>query len=199
MLKAAAVGKIVIDNLDINVDTNAILQALLLHDMGNIIKFDLENFSSLLGNQLSQIEKWKKIQKEFILKYGNNEHIATCIIAKEIGVSLPIYSLIKDHNNANAKQAAEKNDFNLKICFYGDLRVGPFGVLSINKRFEELLVRYKNRNHPIANIAKTEENRKYTLEIEKQIQKHSNILLSTITNEKIESIVKELKTYVILN
>ena len=87
MLRAASVGAYISDHWKnkADLDKNSMIQALLLHDMGNIIKFDFR-FSYLLGKEEANTGYWKKIQQEFIKKYGDDEHVATVEIAKEIGL-----------------------------------------------------------------------------------------------------------------
>src|SRR5690349_16753955 len=85
-LRAAAVGNLIADNWkNEKLNKSAVVQTLLIHDMGNIIKFDLDNFPQLLGEEIKKIDFWKQTQKDFIAKYGVDEHIATQQIAKEIG------------------------------------------------------------------------------------------------------------------
>src|SRR5438045_2401455 len=88
-LRAASVGAYIADHWNIKqqIDKDGIIQTLLLHDMGNIIKFDFDD-SEL--NPSDEKEYWKAVQKEFVEKYGHDEHIATNMIAKEIGVTAKV-------------------------------------------------------------------------------------------------------------
>ncbi len=194
-LRAASVGEYITKhwNKKKEIDKDAVIQTLLLHDMGNIIKFDLTNTSKLLGDEMKNIGHWRNIQKKFIEKYGTNEHEATYEIGKEIGVNKTVENLLSQLKST--QNAAEGNDFNLKICFYSDLRSAPFGVVNVNKRFDDLIERYKGRDHPIADLERTENNRKYTHYIENQLQKFVSFDLESISGEKIAKNMEDLKTY----
>lgn len=189
MIRAAAVGKLIAGNSQgIIVDTEKIIRVLLLHDTGNIIKFDFDKFPHLLGSEIDEIDSWKVTQKKFIEKFGQEEHKATELIAKEIGVPSDIQSLLERQIYTPTKKIARDMDWETKICQYADLRSGPFGVISINERFDELINRYKHRNHKISNIKQTEENRKYMLIIEEQLQRHCKIKLKKISEESVRKL-----------
>jgi hypothetical protein len=193
-LRAGAVGKLIVDNWkNSEIDKTAIIEALLLHDMGNIIKFDLDNPSKLIDTDLTDLNYWKSVKKTFIEKYGSNEHDATYKIGKELNVSETVENLLS--RLKSTADAANGDDYNLKICFYSDLRCGPFGILSVNKRFDDLIERYKGRDHPIADINRTETNRKHTLDIQKQLQEFVKFDLETISDEKISENIRLLKVY----
>jgi len=193
MIRAAAVGKIISENSpSINVHPERIIKVLLLHDIGNIIKFDLDKFPKLLGNDISRIEYWKNIQKKFITKYGNDEHKATELIAREIGVNSDIQSLLERQIYTPIKKIAQGMDWEAKICQYADLRSGPFGIVSIDERFDDLIDRYKHRNHKISNTELTNENRKYMIIIEEQIQRHSKLSLRDISEASVSSLYPEI-------
>src|SRR3989344_7719535 len=53
---------------------NNILSACLLHDMGNILKFNLDLFPEFL--QPEGKEYWQKVKDSFEKKYGKDEHEA---------------------------------------------------------------------------------------------------------------------------
>ncbi len=62
---------------------NEVISACLLHDMGNILKFDLSYFPEFLEPE--GLSYWKVVKADFRAKYGMDEHAATLQIAKEIG------------------------------------------------------------------------------------------------------------------
>lgn len=64
------------------VDTENIVRACLLHDMGNIIKFNMSLFPEFFEPE--GIDFWRKVKRSFIKKYGPDEHVATMEIAREI-------------------------------------------------------------------------------------------------------------------
>src|SRR5258708_24588552 len=73
-LEVSAVGRYLCDHwTGTHVDKELITQALLLHDMGNIIKFK----RPFLGELEKDSAYWEKVQDEFIQKYGKDVHNAT--------------------------------------------------------------------------------------------------------------------------
>lgn len=193
-IRAASVGKLIADNWlkPELINKDIILETLILHDMGNIIKFDLDNSKNLLGEDI-EIERWKRVQSSFIKKYGDDEHVATHKIGKEIGVNKMVDGLLSQLKSI--QKAAEGDNWNLKVCYYSDLRCAPFGIVSIDKRFDDLLQRYKGRNHPIADVERTENNRKSALFIEKQLQEFVNFDLKSINDNAIEQNIGMLENY----
>lgn len=78
------------------------------------------------------------------------------------------------------------------------MRSAPFGVVNVNKRFDDLIERYKGRDHPIADIERTKKNRKFTLDIEAQLQKFVNPDLKSITEATVKENIELLKNYNLL-
>ena len=60
---------------------------LLLHDIGNIVRFDFEKHPEFLGDEVKRVDFWKKCQKENIVKYGSGDHKATASMLNELGIS----------------------------------------------------------------------------------------------------------------
>ena len=58
----------IIGSIDVAVDADSIIVACLLHDMGNIIKFNLDYFPEFLEPE--GLEYWQYVQNEFIEKYN---------------------------------------------------------------------------------------------------------------------------------
>lgn len=112
---------------------NDVIAALLLHDLGNIVKFNLETEPY-----------WKKIQKEIIVKYGSVDHEVTQNMIHELGVNERVAFLISEMGFENLQYVIDSNDMELKICLYSDQRVAPNGVVSLHERFVDLRKRYKN-------------------------------------------------------
>ena len=67
-LRVAGVASIIVDNFQEKLDKDAIVSAALLHDMGNIIKFNLNFFPDALEPE--GLDHWQSVKDEFILKYG---------------------------------------------------------------------------------------------------------------------------------
>lgn len=191
-IRVAAVAMQIIESLDIEVDKESVVKACLLHDMGNIIKFNLDHFPE--WNNPEGVEYWQKIKDEYLEKYGKNEHKASLEISKELGVSSYIYDVIDSVDSSYVEIISKEEDFGKKICFYADNRVTPHGVASLLERNIEAKERYKDHPHSF-----TEEERIYFMknmtEIEKQIFYHTSIRPEDINDESIKNYLEKLKEY----
>lgn len=197
MYRVAAVAGAICDSLNssIVINKDLIIRTTLLHDMGNIIKIHIVDNSFIQDNEKEDLEKAKK---EFIAKYGNEEHIATQKILNEISTPMELVDLYNNLGSSKIPSTIESDDWNRKICSYSDFRVAPNGVVSITERFDEIKKRYKGRNHVLADIEQTEQKKKDALILESQIQEKCNIDLSTINDNYIEKKITELLKYKII-
>ncbi len=114
----------------------------LVHDMGNIVKFDLGK-SGLAEDEL---ERWLAEQKQTREMYGTEAHEATYTMLKEVGMTKYVQYL-KEEGKAYQRDDLDQEFFiNLSkpalLTLYGDLRVGINGVTSIQGRIEDLESRY---------------------------------------------------------
>jgi len=192
MLRVAAVASIICDNFDEPLPKEDIIAACLLHDMGNILKFKLEHFPEF--NKPEGMEYWRGIQEEYKNKYGESEHKASIEIAKDLKVSEKIISLITSISFLGAPDTAAGDNFGDKIVEYGDSRVTPFGIVSLEERIADLRKRYAHRGED------TPERRAYeeaARQIEKQIFAKCKIKPEDITDESVAHIITELKKFVI--
>ncbi|MEK7617831.1 MAG: HD domain-containing protein [Patescibacteria group bacterium] len=200
MLRVAGVAEIITDNIDLsrpsatlpmpgegNIDKQAIIIACLLHDMGNIVKFDFSRFPEMVEEK--GVEYWEKIKQETLKKYGANSHEATRNMLKELGVSERILELVDavgfDQGEANMQSA----DFGKKICAYADMRVLPKGAGSLEDRMADLRVRYKDHPEGAENREVFEQALR---EIEKQIFEKCKIRPEEITDENIRQKLEKL-------
>ena len=191
-IRVAAVAIEICKNIDITFDKESLVIACLLHDMGNIIKFNLKLFPE--QNEPEGIDYWKQVKEEFISKYGKNEHIATAKIAEEIGVNSHVLDLIKFIDSDLIEKINLSDDISKKICMYADTRVTPYGITSFEYRMNEAKERYKD--HPNAFDDKKHLNFKFNLkEIEKQIFSHLKIKPEDINDESVAQDIEKLKNY----
>ena len=170
------------------VDKELIKKAALLHDLGNIVKFDLKRYPDYLGKELKRLDFWAKKQKEMIKKYGADDHEACLKMLREIGVDAKIIKIISNKSFHYSLKTEKSDNWELKILFYSDLRVGPFGILSLKKRFVEAIPRLKMYRK----ADNLDELVKACYQIEKQIQENLDVDVSEITDESIERDDKEL-------
>ena len=193
-LRVAAITVIICDSLDIDIDKDTIIKASLIHDMGNVIKFDLSQTKSIFGLPDSEIEDIHNMQGEFIEKYGQNEHTATSLIASELSMSDSVIHLVSENRFSNLCIDKDGDDWKLKILHYSDGRVGPHGILSFDERMQDAGKRYENHS---LSIDKKEHDRLVDCgkDIEKQIFAHSKIKPEDITDESVAGIIEELKNF----
>jgi len=184
MLQVAAVGEWIYDHWNGPVlEKEPLINALLLHDMGNIIKFR----PPYLGEMADDEEYWLGVQREFVKKYGPSEHSATEKIIHEINPPnlekvLAIYHCIGWHNTP------EELSWEGKIADYADCCVAPQGVVGFEKRMEDLLVRYKKDGYE-EGIVKSRDNAKDVegmLSVDKEEMIHE--AFAKTTREEIEVI-----------
>ncbi len=139
-LRVAAVGKLVAEVH--HADEHTVVSACLLHDMGNIIKFKLDRFPEFLEPE--GYEYWKKVQADFMQKYGTDEHLATLMICDELGVSDAVLGCIRAVGMTKAHANIATGTREEQITNYADLRIGPKGLISIQERLADGKVRYGN-------------------------------------------------------
>ena len=198
-LRVAAVAKTICDSLRQTVDTRAVVLASLFHDMGNIIKFD---FALPLGDSAEDIPKWRAVQREFIERYGTDEHAATKEIAKEIGIPIDVMRIVDSFGFKKMENMRDMLPLEYKIAEYSDLRVAPTGVVSLDERIAEGRARYLRRTDHEKHGMTADEGKHQILleaahEIERQIFALSSIKPEDITDESVQATVNELRSYAV--
>lgn len=191
-LRVAACAWQICDSLDIEVDKQSVVTACLLHDMGNIIKFDLNYFPEF--NKPEGVDYWKEVQKDFIDRYGNNEHHATIKIASELGFRDNVVKLIDAIDHKHVEENKHLMTLEEKISVYVDNRVNPHKIVSIHDRGEEARLRYKDHKNRIEEeshntFMKNLEN------FEKFIFSHSNIKPEDVNDNSVAVIIEKLKEF----
>ncbi len=141
-LNVASVGQFIWDTLlppfQKTVSVDDLTKALLIHDMGNFAKYNLEKFP---------IKGWsaeyaKEAQKRFIAKWGDNATEATYKIAEDLGVSSDIVEIMRSIGFENASNIYKETNHAQMISNYADQRVTPEGVMPLLERLEEGRARY---------------------------------------------------------
>lgn len=193
-LRVAAVAKVICDVCTCDIDVRSVVLACLFHDMANIIKSDLTVFPELHGTE--GLAHWESVKKEYIEKYGENEHAATQAIAKEICLAPSVIALIEQIGFRKLEATARAHSFELKVVEYADLRVGPHGVLSLRARIEEARIRYVGRHRDMPeDRAHFDRLARAAEEIERQIFMASALTPEDITEQSIQGAIVELRTY----
>lgn len=193
MLRVGAVASIICDSLiEVVVDKNLIVTTALLHDMGNIIKYDFSKVDLLDEKDKTRVNDLKLTQKKFINKYGDSPDEATLSVIKEITSDSSVVNLCKNSHWELADQFLHTDFWDRKIVLYSDIRVGPFGVFGLNDRFDDLENRRPGEKASLRVL------RHQGIEIEKEIQRAVKINLQDINDQLIEKEVENLRNFTIL-
>lgn len=192
-LRVAAVASIICNHVKGPIDTRNVLLTCLLHDMGNIIKFNLALFPEFLEPE--GLIYWKDVQDRFKRKYGLDEHLATKKIVKEIGVPQKVGALINNYGFSKAFEVYKSDSNELKIATYSDHRVAPFGVVSMKRREEDGRERYVKNKNAKFDEAKFSKLIGYWYKTEQQIFMLTNINPEYITAERANKLVEKLRQF----
>jgi len=202
-LRVAAVGKTVCEHFKDGIDTHAVVAACLLHDMGNILKFDLSAFPDFLEPE--GLAYWQGVKDEYEVKYGRDQHAATLAIARELGVSEKILRCIDCVAFSKAEDTLTNGSWEEKVCEYADSRVSPHGVLTLDERLREARKRYLARKGSAGqDIAIVPPDRFEELvaaehEIERRLFARTDITPVDITDASVARIIEELRAYEFMN
>ncbi len=191
MMRVASVATLILDNLKTpltQTERELVVKTCLLHDMGNIIKFKLDEFASDIPNGV--LNFWQEKQAEYKVKYGDTAHKATLAILTEIGVS----DRVKQITDSISFDLAEKNtlshDLPLKICAYSDLRVLPGGVGTLTERLSDLEIRYSDKYPDMRQKVRRKKFDGFAKILESQVLTQTTIDASMINNNSIEPTMK---------
>ena len=194
-LRVAAVGKLICDNFKKTVNERDVILACLFHDMGNILKFDLIKFPEFAEPE--GIEYWESVKAEYRAKYGDDEHRATEAIMKEISLPESVIAHMQNVGFSKVDSVATGSSFEEKILEYGDLRVGPYGILSLEDRIDEGRRRYLGTNK---SVGSPDQNRfdilvKAAKEIERRIFSETKIKPEDINDATVAPLIEELREF----
>lgn len=176
MYRVSVVARVLCTHFENECDAESVISATLLHDMGNILKFDLTGQ-----------EKWLHLQREFKEKYGTDEYVATVAISHEVGVTQRVVELIYSLSFSHSSENVTTSDYEKKLCAYADMRVAPWGVVSLDERLLDLEKRYAARYPSPEDQQRREHFRRDAYALESQIFAHCDISPSDITDETIKS------------
>lgn len=148
MFRVASVAKIVLSKIEQDIDSDSIIQACLVHDLGNIVKFTLDN-EDIIRNP-EDVLFLKELQKKFIDRYGEDDHVATKKILDEIGVVERVkdLALVLGSKGEGLQVVAQGKNLEAKIFIYCDARVSPYDIVSVEERLRDLKSRYIQTDRP---------------------------------------------------
>lgn len=174
-------------------DWDLLIKAALLHDIGNIVRFDFTNYSHLLGKQTNNLDYWIHLRDEMIKKYGQDDHEATEKMLKELALNRKVIDIILDKSFGNSVKINKSNDWYIKILAYADNRVTPSGVSTLEERLSDIRIRaekYKSRPdfEDLINACR---------ELEKQIQNNLDVPVDCLSPDSINEIDSDLSNFLI--
>ena len=187
MLRVAGVAEVLCEHwTGEKLDTGAIVLCCLFHDAAKLINFDLSK-TEFFEEEADRIDFWRKTRQQMIEKYGDNEHAATLKMCREIDLSKKALALIDALEWSNIPDILRSNNYASGMSVYADMRVGPFGVISLFERINELKMR--------AGTTDTKTRIQNGIDLENLLQKNVNIEVKTIgdsqVNEKINALRKK--------
>lgn len=183
LVRVAYVGQTIALNSTAKVKTDHIIRACLLHDMGNIIKFNFVAIPEAVEDK--GLEYWESIKAAFIEKYGNDEVAASHIICQELNLDREILELVESFGTRNVQNIIDSKDLNKMIVNYSDHRVAPTGIVSLKERIQDQHKRFM-KSFPSEVAQQKIQSRKPTddakFELERLIFEKSKINADAIIN-----------------
>ncbi len=173
-LRVAGVGYLVAQHCHFQVDSVLVARACLVHDMGNILKFDLSpNTAQRYG--LTNLDQLRQIQQQFRQKYGSDEVKATFKICQELGLTKELEILKQENQLYEIKTVTLRGSWPVKILLYADMRVSPDGIVSLKSRLTDFLKRYNLHKPSLLNEA---------YQLENLLQQHTSINITAINESQ---------------
>ncbi|MFA6501864.1 MAG: HD domain-containing protein [Parachlamydiales bacterium] len=163
------------------VNWNLTKKMALVHDIGNVVKFDFINHPEFLEDEQKNIEYWKRVQAEMIARYGSDDNEATKMILTELGIEPKIVEDVYNKRFVNSVHTSQSGSMSLKILYYGDLRALPLGIGTLEERIGEIRKRYTN----YASRSDFEDLVNACNKIEKEIQGKVDFSVNEIDNKSI--------------
>ncbi|MCA9397936.1 hypothetical protein KC573_03825 [candidate division WWE3 bacterium] len=192
MIRVAYVGKTISNHTTVPTETNNIIKACLLHDMGNIIKFNLEVVPEAVEPE--GLAYWQNIQNTFVAKYGNDEVVATHTICQELTIPNDVMELVNAFGTRNVIALTQSNDLNKMIVNYADHRVSPYGIEPLKDRIADQQNRIATSLEPdkaTAKLAARKESDDAKFTLEKMLFEKTDFGAEDIANVSVDTIREE--------
>jgi hypothetical protein len=195
-LRVAASAKLIADNSSRTVDTKTVILGGLFHDMANIIKSDLKYFPEFVEPE--GFEYWNKVKQEFIKRYGSLPHEANVALAADIGLPKEVTTLIDSISFSKLAEVLADTSYERKILQYADLRVGPYGILTLAERLSEGKKRYRaTRTDRVYYDSDKEFDTlaRAAKEVEEQVFSGARIGAENVNDKTVAPLIDELRNY----
>ena len=170
-----------------------LIVACLLHDMGNIIKFNFDVMPPPDGRK----DYWKKVQSDFKEKFGLDELAAAEKIMEELGVLSRTHGILEHTSFPYGDKLLESGSMLQKIAGCADQRVSPGGIVSMTERFEYMHKRYAERGSVYGDLndPKIRALTDAIFEVERQLFEGLAIRPEDINDASVAPIIESLRTF----
>lgn len=198
-LRVAAVARAVALSARETVDVELVTTVGLFHDMGNIIKANLPRYQEFLVPE--GLAYWEEVQRDFIARYGHDEHVATEAICRDMGLSEHVVDIVESMRFSRTQAIRDFGTLEQKICKYADLRVSPWGIVPMRERLAEARERYAgnpmdgNERYSPEELA---EGARVCDDIEAQLVARCSFKPEDITDAAMAPVIEQLKEYRVL-
>ena len=183
-------------------DSQAIISTMLIHDLGNLAKFEISPDSKIKFDDQPAEEScayWAKQQQLLFQQFGKTPDEATISMVKHLHLKneAKILELLMIHDLEPLKLELSQSNPNWagRICAYSDFRVGPFGYVSLTERFSDLVKRYAHRQPFWADTQQVNEYQAVYTQIEDSIQSQIQIDLQLLPTATLQKIAAQLVTF----
>ena len=197
MYRVAAVAALLFDahaKIDPSLEgRHDLIVANLLHDVGNIIKFDFE----LIPAPDGQNDHWREVQVKFKERFGADELVAAEKIMEELGVLATTQPILLHTSFPYGPELAASGTLLQELSGYADQRVSPTGIVSLTERLEYMHRRYAKRGSVYGDTTdpKIQALTTAIYEVEHQLFEGLTIRPEDIDDASIAPIVESLKSF----
>jgi len=180
MLEVTAVGEYVCEHWTGEpLDAQLVRDTLLMHDLGNIVKFK----RPFLGELEEEAENWEKIQNFYVEKFGVKATTVTVAILAELGARQEIAALLLDMSPEETGAIALEHE-ETRICSFADMSVTQRGIECFEARMLDLGERYPTERVAAA-MAQERKNAAF-------VQEHVGATVMTLPREQLEQRMSSL-------
>ncbi len=175
MLEVTAVGEYLCEHwTGDELDTQLVRDTLLMHDLGNIVKFK----RPFLGELEEEAENWEKIQNFYVEKFGAKATTVTVAILTELGAQPEIARILLDMSPDETGAIAFMH-LETRICSFADMSVTPRGIEGFEARMLDLGKRYPTERVAAA-MAEERKNAAF-------VQQRVGVEIMTLPREQLEA------------
>ena len=190
MYRVASVGWMICDAWqgEESISKEAIVSAALVHDLGNLIKSDPAKLPELFEPE--GVGYWNQVKEELIKKYGAEVHKATEDMVQELNLSKETMHAFGGVGSEAMERLVQSSTYTEKISQYIDMRVGLYGIVSLEERFDDMMKRYVDTGK-----GDREEmlwRKQHVCAFEKEIFSHTSITPEDITDAATADIQAQL-------